>query len=269
VNGTDEEINKIVIKTTKERHRSALRTFRSGGGAREFRAAEGHRAGGQSGTFRASVFGVNDGLVSNLSLVMGVAGANTDSRFVLLAGIAGLLAGAFSMAAGEYVSMRAQRELFENQIAIERGELLEDPEAELKELQMIYESKGLPEAAAATLASRMMADPSIALDTHAREELGLNVKELGSPWGAAIGSFFSFVGGAIIPVLPYVLFSSKNAFTTSLVFSALAMLGVGGLIATFTGRSMIYGATRMLAIGSLAAAITYLVGSVVGVSTGL
>jgi len=257
------------FKTAKERHRFAFGKIRSGGGARELASAEGHRAGGQSGTFRAAVFGVNDGLVSNLSLVMGVAGANTEARFVLLAGVAGLLAGAFSMAAGEYVSMSAQRELFEKQLAVERRELAEDPQGERRELELIYESKGLPEEAAAKLASRMMADPVVALDTHAREELGLNMEELGSPWGAAVSSFCAFVLGAIIPVLPYLLFTSRIAFTTSLGLSALAMLVVGALISSFTGRGLLFGALRMLFVGSLAAAITYLVGRVVGVSTGL
>ena len=173
------------------------------------------------------------------------------------------------MAAGEYVSMSAQRELFENQIALERRELAEDPQGEQRELELIYESKGLPEDAAAKLASHMMADPDLALDTHAKEELGLDPKELGSPWGAALSSFVAFIVGAIIPVLPYLFFSSRTAFTASLVLSALALLGVGAVLSSFTGRSLLFSAVRMLFIGALAAAITYLVGSMVGVSTGL
>lgn len=256
-------------KTAKQHHRTAFRRLRSGGSMGQFASSEGHRMNGQSGTFRAAVFGVNDGLVSNLSLVMGVAGASTDTRFVLLAGVAGLLAGAFSMAAGEYVSMRAQRELFENQIAIEKRELAEDPQGEQKELELIYRSKGLSDAAAAKLASHIMSDPEVALDTHAREELGLNMQELGSPWGAASSSFVAFVIGAIIPVLPYMLFSSRTAFTTSLVLSAFALLAAGAMISSFTGRNVLLSALRMLLIGFFAAAITYLVGTVIGVSTGL
>ena len=256
-------------KTTKQRHRTAFRRLRPGGSIRQFASSEGHRTDGQSGTFRAAVFGVNDGLVSNLSLVMGVAGASTDTRFVLLAGVAGLLAGAFSMAAGEYVSMRAQRELFENQIAIERREIAEDPVGEQKELELIYRTKGLPDAAAARLASQMMKDPEMALDTHAKEELGLNIKELGSPWGAASSSFVSFVIGAIVPVLPYILMSSRSAFTMSLVLSALGLLAAGALISSYTGRGVLISALRMLLIGFGAAAITYLVGRAIGVSTGL
>jgi vacuolar iron transporter family protein len=256
-------------KTPRQHHPAAFRRLRAGGSVGQFASSEGHRIGGQSGTFRAAVFGVNDGLVSNLSLVMGVAGASTDPRVVLLAGVAGLLAGAFSMGAGEYISMRAQRELFENQIEIERRELAEDPRGELKELELIYRSRGLPNAAAAELASTMMRDPDVALDTHAREELGLNMKELGSPWGAAASSFVAFVIGAIVPVLPYILFASGTAFMTSLIFSAFALLAVGAMISSFTGRGTLVSALRMLLIGFGAAAITYLVGSVIGVSTGL
>ena len=173
------------------------------------------------------------------------------------------------MAAGEYVSMRAQRELFENQIAIEKREIAEDPQGELKELELIYRSKGMPDAAAAKLASQVMKDPEVALDTHAKEELGLNMKELGSPWGAAASSFVAFVIGAIVPVLPYMLFARNTALTTSLVLSSLALLAVGAMISNYTGRSTFVSALRMLLIGFGAAAITYLVGRAIGVSTGL
>lgn len=257
------------VKTAKQHHRAAFRRLRSGGSIRQFASSEGHRVNAQSGTFRAAVFGVNDGLVSNLSLVMGVAGASTDGRYVLLAGVAGLLAGAFSMGAGEYVSMRAQRELFENEIEIERRELAEDPKGEQKELELIYRSKGLPNAAAAKLASQMMSDPDVALDTHAKEELGLNMKALGSPWGAAGSSFVSFVIGALVPVLPYILFASGMAFMMSLILSAFALLAVGAMISSYTGRSVLISALRMLLIGFGAAAVTYIVGSAIGVSTGL
>jgi len=256
------------VKTAKQHHPAAFRRLRAGGSVRQFASSEGHTAA-QSGTFRAAVFGVNDGLVSNLSLVMGVAGASTDTRYVLLAGVAGLMAGAFSMAAGEYVSMRAQRELFENQIELERRELAEDPKGEQKELELIYRSKGLPNAAAANLASQMMSDPEVALDTHAREELGLNMKELGSPWRAAASSFVSFVIGASVPVLPYILLSRATAFMTSLVLGAFALLAVGAMISSYTGRNVLISALRMLLIGFGAAAITFLVGSAIGVSTGL
>lgn len=256
-------------RRTKDRHMQVLKRMRAGAGVGGLATGEGHRAGGQSGTLRAAVFGVNDGLVSNLSLVMGVAGAASGSSFVLLAGIAGLLAGAFSMAAGEYVSMSATKELFENQIAFERREQAEDPEAELAELTLIFKDKGVPEEDAAKIAAHLMADPEMALETHVREELGLDPDELGSPWGAAGSSFVAFVGGAIVPVFPYMIFTGTTAFAVSIVLSTLALLGVGAAISRFTGRNWVFSGVRMLVIGGLAATVTYAVGRLIGVSTGL
>src|SRR5437763_1515453 len=162
-------------------------------------------AGGRSGALRAAIFGVNDGLVSNLSLIMGVAGAGTDPKVIMLAGVAGLLAGASSMAAGEYISISAQREMFERQIELEREELEVAPEEEEAELALIYRAKGIPQEDAENLAHRLMRDKTVALDTLTREELGLDPGELGSPWGAAISSFVSFAFGALVPLLPYLL----------------------------------------------------------------
>ena len=229
---------------------------------------ERHGKGTQSGTLRASVFGVNDGLVSNLSLVMGIAGASMESNFVLLAGVAGLLAGAFSMGAGEYVSMLVQRETFEKLIAVEKQELATLPDAERLELQGIYESKGIAPEQAATLSEIVMSDEKLALETHVREELGLNTDELGSPWGAAISSFFAFVGGAIIPVLPYIFSSGTTAFVLSIILSGGGLLAVGAALSFVTGKSSILSGLRMFAIGGLAAAVTYLVGWLLGVSIG-
>ena len=224
-----------------------------------------HRSGG-GGSLRAAIFGVNDGLVSNLSLVMGVAGANPGNQFVLLAGVAGLLAGAASMAAGEYISMRAQRELFERQIDLEREELAVAPEEEQAELALIYRAKGVPKAEAERLASTLMRDPSTALDTLAREELGLDPSELGSPWGAAISSFLSFAIGAIVPVLPYLFGAGPLALPLSAVLSALALFGVGAGVSLFTGRGLLFSGGRMLLIGAAAAALTYAVGTLLGVA---
>ena len=257
------------MNTAKRRHRLAFKKLRAGQGTQGLTTAEGHRVGGQSGNLRAAIFGINDGLVSNLSLVMGVVGAKTDSRFVLLTGVAGLLAGAFSMGAGEYVSVSAQRELSLNQIAIEKQELAEDPTGEQEELALIYVNKGISYDEAVKLAAKMMIDSHLALDTHVREELGLNPKDLGSPWGAALSSFGAFVIGAIVPVIPYMLFSNPTAFWLSIALSGLALLGVGVAISSFTGRHWLYSGTRMLLIGALAAVVTYLVGRVIGVSTGL
>src|SRR5215470_14003333 len=169
------------------------------------------------GSLRAAVFGANDGLLSNFSLVMGIAGANAEPRFVLLAGIAGLLAGASSMAAGEYVSVQSQRELYEQQIAIEREELEMSPEEEEEELSLIYQAKGIPSTEAAELAKRIISNPETAIDTLAREELGLDPTALGSPWLAAASSFVAFATGAVIPVIPYLLLTGSTAFITSAV----------------------------------------------------
>jgi VIT1/CCC1 family predicted Fe2+/Mn2+ transporter len=227
-----------------------------------------HR-GAAGGSLRAGVFGVNDGLVSNLSLVMGVSGADPGASVILLAGVAGLLAGAFSMAAGEYVSMRSQREVFERNIAMERDELLAAPEEEQEELALIYQAKGVPKHEAERLASRLMEDPEAALDTLSREELGLDPSELGSPWGAALSSFVMFAGGAIVPVLPYLFGGSGGpAFAISAVLSAVALFTVGAALSIFTGRNALLSGGRMLVIGAAASAVTYAVGSLLGVSTG-
>ena len=225
-----------------------------------------HRTGG-GGTLRATVFGVNDGLVSNLSLVAGVAGAKPEGGVVLLAGVAGLLAGAFSMAAGEYVSMRAQRELFERQIALERDELEASPEEEREELALIYQAKGLPREEAEHLADRLFEDKSVALDTLAREELGLDPSELGSPVGAALGSFLSFAVGAFVPVIPYLFGSGNLSLGISAALSALVLSAVGASLSLFTGRSPVLSALRMLALAAVAASVTYGIGRLVGVST--
>ncbi len=227
-----------------------------------------HRGRDGGGSLRAAIFGVNDGLVSNLSLVMGVAGADPGGRFVLLSGVAGLLAGAFSMAAGEYVSVTAQRELFERQIALEREELAIHPEEEQEELALIYQAKGIPAAQAEELAARIIQDKAVALDTLAREELGLNPDDLGSPWGAAGSSFVMFALGALLPVLPYLFTSGAPAVVLSAVLAGLGLATAGAAITLFTGRSALMGALRMLLIGAGAAAITYAVGRLIGVSVG-
>jgi VIT1/CCC1 family predicted Fe2+/Mn2+ transporter len=228
-----------------------------------------HRAG-RSGTLRAVIFGVSDGLVSNLALVMGVAGASSGAgTFVLLAGIAGLLAGSFSMAAGEYVSMQSQRELFERQIELERSELEAMPEEEHAELASVYRAKGFTQAEADVIATRMLRDPEHALDTLVREELGLDPDELGSPLGAATGSFFAFAVGALVPVIPYVFDRSGTApFAGSIALSIMALFAVGAGVSLLTGRGMVFSGGRQVLIGAAAATVTYLVGLVIGVGVG-
>jgi vacuolar iron transporter family protein len=220
----------------------------------------------RGGSLRAAVFGINDGLVSNFSLVMGFAGAEAKPEYVLLAGVAGLLAGSFSMAAGEYVSMRAQRELFEQQIAMEQQELEMSPKEEEEELSLIYQAKGIPEREAAMLARRIIANPKTAIDTLAREELGLDPSQLGSPWSAAASSFVAFIVGALVPVLPYLFIAGQMAWIASALFSCLALFGVGALLSIFTAQGPLLSGLRMLLIGLLASGITYAVGWLLGVS---
>ncbi len=224
-----------------------------------------HRGFAGGGNLRAAVFGVNDGLVSNASLILGVAGASSSNGIILLSGVAGLLAGAFSMAAGEYVSVRSQREMYEHQIGLERAELEEYPKEEAEELALIYAARGMPKAEAHELATRTIADPKQALDTLAREELGLNPEELGSPWGAALFSFFSFALGAAVPLVPFLLGSGERALFTSIALAAVVLFGVGALISLFTGRSALRDGLRMLGIGAAAGAATYLIGRWMGV----
>ena len=222
-----------------------------------------HRLGGR-GNVRAAVLGGNDGLVSNLSLVMGVSGGTSDANIILLAGVSGLLAGAFSMAGGEYVSMRAQRDVYEHQIELERAELAEMPEEEQEELARIYRAKGLSREEATVVAQRIMKDPEVALDTMMREELELSLEQLGSPWGASISSFVAFAAGAAVPVLPYLVGSGAITLTLSAILSAGALLAVGSLLAALTSKHALWGGLRMLLIGAAAATVTFGIGTLVG-----
>lgn len=222
-----------------------------------------HRGTSHSGGLRAAVFGVNDGLVSIACLIMGVAGAASANSVILLTGVAGLLAGAFSMAAGEYISMRSQREMFEYQIGLEREELAQYPEEEADELALIYVARGMPEDEAHAMAKHMIADPELGLDTLAREELGLNPDELGSPWLAAFSSFFAFVAGGVIPMLPY-LFVFGYALQVSIALTGLALFGIGAILSLFTGRDALWGGLRMLLIGGFAGMLTYFIGDFLG-----
>jgi len=228
---------------------------------------DGHQTAG-SGNLRAAVFGVNDGLVSNASLILGVAGAAAAPSFILLSGVAGLLAGAFSMAAGEYVSVRSQREFYEYQIALEREELDQYPQEEAAELALIYHAKGVGKEEARRMADALLQDPDRALDTLAREELGLNPDELGSPWGAAISSFLAFSLGAFIPLLPYLLLSGSAALGGTLLATGISLFGVGAAISLFTGKQAVFGGLRMLGIGGAAGAATWLIGRAMGVALG-
>jgi vacuolar iron transporter family protein len=221
----------------------------------------------KSGALRAAIFGMNDGLVSNLSLIFGVAGSGFAGRVVVIAGFAGLLAGAFSMGAGEYISMKVQREVYEQLIHKEAHEIATQPEEELRELAEIYERKGISPETAAQVATEVMEDPDVALETHAREELGIDMHEgLGSPWAAAGSSFVMFSLGAAVPLLPFLFTSGGSAIVVSAGLSAVTLFGVGGAMTILTGRGFLLSGARMLAIGAVAAAITYCVGRLLGVA---
>jgi VIT1/CCC1 family predicted Fe2+/Mn2+ transporter len=227
-----------------------------------------HRAARGGGALRAAVFGVNDGLLSNASLIIGIAGANPDPKVTLLAGVAGLLAGGFSMAAGEYISVRTQRELLEHQLALEREEMREMPEEEVGELTLIYRAKGLDAAQAEALARRIVGDPERGLETLAREELGLDPRGLASPTAAAVASFLSFAVGAVLPLLPHMLARGRIALVGTIVAAGAGLLGVGASMSLFTGRSVLWSAVRMVLLGASAAGLSYAVGRLLGVSIG-
>jgi vacuolar iron transporter family protein len=218
---------------------------------------------------RAAVLGANDGLVSNMSLVMGVAGATDGGSGVLLAGMAGLLAGALSMALGEWISVKSSQELYERQMALEMLEIESNPEGEMQELALIYIAKGIPEEQAFGMAKEAIADTSHAHEILVKEELGINAADLqGSAWEAAITSFLLFAMGAIIPVIPFLYTSGLRAVMQSLLFSTAGLFTIGSAITLFTGKSIWYSGFRQVLFGLAAAAITYFIGKVIGVTIG-
>jgi len=222
----------------------------------------------KSGTLRAGIFGINDGLVSNTALVMGFAGAGAPRETILLAGLAGLLAGAFSMGAGEYISMANQREAFERELSYEREEIELHPEDEQRELELIYQAKGVDADTAAAIAAQVLSDQDVALDTMAREELGLDPDDLGSPWRAAASSFLSFSLGAVLVVLPYLVTGGSVALAAAMGLALLALVVVGGVMARVNGRPLPGGIARQVTVGVVAAGATYLLGRLFGVAAG-
>lgn len=226
-------------------------------------ASEGPLGGGN---LRAAVMGVNDGLISNFSIVMGVAGGLGDPTIVMLAGIAGLLAGGFSMAAGEYISVTSQRDVYLHQIRQEKIRLRERPAEEESALADFYQDRGLTAEESQAVARRVMSDPETALRIRVRHDLGLDLNFLGSPWGAAFSSFAAFIIGAIIPLVPYLANLGELSFYLSAALSAAALLAVGAMVAVGSGRNPAWGAARMLLVGSLAAAVTFGIGRVVGIA---
>lgn len=227
-----------------------------------------HKAAGGN-ALRAAVLGANDGLVSNLSLVMGVAGAELSNSAILITGLAGLLAGAFSMALGEWLSVQSSRELYQHQIGIEKGEIAAAPEEEAEELALIYEARGIAPKEARRLARQIMRDPTSALESLAREELSVDPTELGgSAYVAAFTSFFLFAVGAVIPVIPFALIGTSVAVPISLILSAVGLFIIGAGITLFTGRNVLISGTRQVLFGLIAAAITFGIGRLIGVNLG-
>lgn len=277
---TEKSISNAII-LTKKRHnqsitgtesthvsilRSILEKENKVSGAQISRFEKRHRSVGGN-AIRAAVLGGNDGLVSNFSLIMGVAGATAGQQGVLLAGIAGMLAGALSMALGEWISVKSSQELYENQMQIEMEEIETDPEGELKELALIYIAKGLPEQQAYAMAADQMKDKHLAHEILVREELGINPEELkGSALEAAIYSFILFSIGAVIPVLPFMFTAGMKAVLISVALSAVGLFLIGAAITLFTGKSVLYSGLRQVLFGISAAAITFGIGKLIGVS---
>ena len=220
----------------------------------------------QDGTARAAVFGISDGLVSNVSLILGIAGASTDPSIIRIAGISGLLAGAVSMAAGEYVSLQAQKELVERELLIERKSIDTNLEDETEELKAIYEERGLDPDLAEEVARQIMANSDIALEVHIREELGVNPEQLGSPILAAVSSFVSFSFGAFVPLVPWLLGEGNAAIWISAISGIMCTALVGGVLARLSGRSVIKTSLRQMSVAAAACSATYLIGSFLGTS---
>lgn len=227
-------------------------------------AVEPHHRQISDGGFRAALFGLLDGLVTNVSIILGFAGANPGHDLVRLAGLAGLVAGAFSMGSGEYLSMRSQKELFEYEINVERQALLDTPDQERQELREIFIGRGIDAELAERLSTDLMRNPDLALRTHTREELGIDPSATGSPWTASISSFLFFSIGAFIHLIPWIVTSAGNVMWWSIALAGVATIAVGGAVGRFTRRGTLFSATRALLIMALASAVTYGVGNLVG-----
>jgi VIT1/CCC1 family predicted Fe2+/Mn2+ transporter len=265
------EAQQTSLPMEERSHARLLRTItassQTGMEGRTLARLEGRHSAIGGNALRAAVLGANDGLVSNLSLLMGVAGAELSGPAILITGLAGLLAGACSMAMGEWLSVQSSRELYQRQIAIEASEIAAVPDEEREELSLIYQAKGLSAEEAEKLAAEVIADTAHALDTLAREELGIDPEELGgSAWEAAATSFLLFAIGAIIPVLPFIFLTGTGAVIASLGMSALGLFMIGAAITLFTGRNAFYSGGRQLLFGLAAAGLTYGIGRLLGVT---
>ncbi len=261
-----DEPDAAAIAVDEGNHSQTLRDLKEGRYLGAELREKGWRRSAARGMVRAATMGGQDGVVSILALAWGVAGGTSDTNFILLAATAGLVAGAISMGAGEYVSVRVDRDIAEYRLARERRELEQYPDKEREELSQIYELKGLSRAEAEALADRIMQRPDVALDTMAREELGLDPGKLVSPWGAGVFSFIAFSVGGSVPVFPYLFASSETAFFLSGGLSVLVLFGTGAFLAAVSDKVPLWGGARMLAIGAAAAAFTNGVGRLVGLT---
>jgi VIT1/CCC1 family predicted Fe2+/Mn2+ transporter len=260
------------IAEEEREHRAVLSRMRRPGEPSDARALIAQRErwhrGGRAGSIRAAIFGMNDGLVSNLSLIVGVAGAGLEPKTILVTGFAGLLAGAFSMAAGEYTSVASQRDLLARQISLERREVEEAPEEEAAELALIFKQKGLSTEQASRTAAELLKNPESAIDTLVREELGLDPGDLGSPMGAAVSSFAMFSVGALVPILPFLATHGTPAVAVAAALAFAVLSGVGALVGFLSGTSLWKSAARMAGLAALAAGVTYGVGRIFGATVG-
>ncbi len=255
----------------EEDHRKVLAQLSgpaAGGAAGAIARRERWHRGGRAGSLRAAVFGINDGLVSNLSLLLGVAAAGAQQGALLITGFAGLLAGACSMAVGEFVSVASQRDLLARQVELERRELAEAPEEEAAELALIFQQKGLSSEQVMRTTGELLKNPEAALDTLVREELGLDPSDLGSPWGAALSSFFTFALGAVLPIVPFLFANGWLAMAVSAGAAFAVLAGVGGLLGFLSGLSPWRAGLRMAALAALAAGITVGLGRLLGTQLG-
>ena len=266
--GQPEAADMVDVERSHARLLSRInQSLRGGRGGAAVAQIEGrHRTAGGN-ALRAAVLGASDGLLSNFNLVMGVAGAALSGKAILLTGMAGLLAGAISMALGEWISVQSSRELYQEQIERERVEIASDPEEEVEELVLIYRARGLSEPQARAVADRLMGDSATALETLVRDELGIDPDELGgSAREAAITSFLLFAAGAILPVIPYFFLSGTTALAASAGLSTVGLFLIGAAITLFTGRPVLYSGTRQVLFGLAAAAVTFSVGKLIGVT---
>ncbi|MFH1140501.1 MAG: VIT1/CCC1 transporter family protein [Chloroflexota bacterium] len=255
-----------VLTVDERRHAQIVGGLTPNGGGVDVIQSEGRLRVANASNVRAAVLGFSDGLVALFALITGVAGGTSDSQIILLAGVAGLLAGGFSMAAGEYLSVRAQCDVYEREVEIETAEIEESPEQEKEELVFLFQAKGFSLEEAQVASERVLANPEIALNTMAREELGLDPAQMGNPWAVAISSLVAFTLGALIPLSPYFFTTGNLALGISVTGSAVGAPIVGATLSSLSNKNVVWGGIRMLLICAASAGVTYIIGRLMGVT---